>query len=59
MSGLSGGDKIICPGVAGIETIRQNHGPVGGFGPDLKPNASIGYLLNEGNMRARQGKELE
>ena len=57
MSGLSGGGKIICPGVAGIETIRQNHGPVGGFGPDLEPNATTGYLLNECNILRLDAEE--
>ena len=50
MYGFSGGGKIICPGVSGIETIRQNHGPLGGFGPGLKPHASTGYLVNDGNI---------
>lgn len=50
MTGFSGGAKMICPGVAGIETIRHNHGPIGGFGPGLEPHSSTGYLNNEGNI---------
>jgi lactate racemase len=50
MSGFSGGGKIISPGVAGIETIRYNHGSVGGFSPGQKPHSSTGYMVNEGNV---------
>lgn len=49
LTGLSGGGKIISPGVAGIETIRHNHGDVGGFGPGRTPCETTGYLCNEGN----------
>jgi len=49
LAGLSGGGKIISPGVAGIETIKYNHGDVGGFGPDLTPCKTTGYLKNEKN----------
>jgi nickel-dependent lactate racemase len=51
MSGFSGGGKIISPGVAGIETIRTNHGSLGGFGPGLKPHPTTGYLCNENILR--------
>ncbi|MFA5870260.1 MAG: lactate racemase domain-containing protein, partial [Candidatus Bathyarchaeia archaeon] len=57
MSGFSGGGKIISPGVAGIETIRRNHGPLGGFGPGLKPHASTGYLVNDGNILRLDAEE--
>jgi len=57
MSGFSGGGKIISPGVAGIETIRANHGPLGGFGPGLKPHASTGYLVNDGNILRLDAEE--
>jgi len=50
MTGFSGGGKIICPGVAGIETIKHNHGTVGGFGPGLVPHSSTGYLMNDENV---------
>jgi nickel-dependent lactate racemase len=49
LTGLSGGGKIINPGVAGIETIKYNHGDIGGFGPELTPCESTGYLSNEDN----------
>lgn len=49
LTGLSGGGKLISPGVAGIETIRYNHGILGGFGPGLTPNPSTGYLRYEDN----------
>jgi lactate racemase len=57
MSGFSGGGKIISPGVAGIETIRANHGSVGGFGPLLKPHPSTGYLVNDGNVLRLDAEE--
>ena len=57
MSGFSGGGKMICPGVAGIETIRHNHGPVGGFGPGLKPHQSTGYMLNDANILRLDAEE--
>lgn len=44
LTGLSGGGKLISPGVAGIETIKFNHGNIGGFGPGLTPNKTTGYL---------------
>jgi nickel-dependent lactate racemase len=50
MTGFSGGGKMICPGVSGIETIRYNHGVVGGFAPGLKPHSSTGYLKNDDNV---------
>jgi nickel-dependent lactate racemase len=37
LMGMSGGGKIISPGVVGMETIRHNHGFLGGFGPDMTP----------------------
>ena len=48
--GFSGGGKIISPGVAGIETIRYNHGDLGGFGLDYTPHPSTGYLTCEENV---------
>ncbi|MBN2334278.1 DUF2088 domain-containing protein [Candidatus Bathyarchaeota archaeon] len=49
LAGLSGGGKLISPGVAGVETIRFNHGEVGGFGPGRTPHKSTGYLKNDMN----------
>jgi nickel-dependent lactate racemase len=49
LTGLSGGGKIISPGVSGIETIKYNHGDIGGFGPGFSPCESTGYLRNENN----------
>ncbi len=49
LTGLSGGGKMISPGVAGMETIKYNHGEIGGFGPGLTPCKSTGYLMNEDN----------
>jgi nickel-dependent lactate racemase len=57
MSGFSGGGKIISPGVAGIETIRTNHGPLGGFGPGLKPHPTTGYLCNDENVLRLDAEE--
>jgi nickel-dependent lactate racemase len=57
LTGFSGGGKIISPGVAGIETIRYNHGELGGFGPDLTPHPSSGYLKNEGNVLRLDAEE--
>ncbi len=57
MSGFSGGGKIISPGVAGIETIRQNHGHLGGFGPGLNPHPSTGYMVNDGNVLRLDAEE--
>ena len=57
MSGFSGGGKIINPGVSGIETIRHNHGPVGGFGPGLKPHPSTGYMVNDSNILRLDAEE--
>jgi nickel-dependent lactate racemase len=50
MAGFSAGGKIISPGVVGMETIRYNHGPVGGFGPGITPHQSTGYLKNKENI---------
>lgn len=50
LTGFSGGGKIISPGVAGIETIRYNHGELGGFGPGHTPHPSTGYLENDTNI---------
>ena len=49
LTGLSGGGKMISPGVCGMETIKYNHGDIGGFGPGLTPCMSTGYLMNEEN----------
>jgi nickel-dependent lactate racemase len=49
LTGLSGGGKMISPGVCGMETIKYNHGDIGGFGPGLTPCKSTGYLMNEDN----------
>ena len=57
LMGFSGGGKIISPGVAGIATIRHNHGPLGGFGPDLTPHETTGYLKNEGNVMRLDAEE--
>jgi nickel-dependent lactate racemase len=50
LTGFSGGGKIISPGVAGIETIRSNHGELGGFGPNYTPHSSTGYLTCDENL---------
>jgi nickel-dependent lactate racemase len=57
LMGMSGGGKIISPGVAGIKTIRHNHGPLGGFGPDLTPHKSTGYMMNDGNIMRLDAEE--
>jgi nickel-dependent lactate racemase len=49
LTGLSGGGKMISPGVVGVETIKYNHGDVGGFGPGLTPCETTGYLSYESN----------
>ncbi|MBD3172726.1 DUF2088 domain-containing protein [Candidatus Bathyarchaeota archaeon] len=49
LTGFSGGGKMISPGVAGMETIKFNHGEVGGFGPGLTPCETTGYLNNNEN----------
>jgi nickel-dependent lactate racemase len=49
-TGFSGGGKIISPGVAGIETIRHNHGDLGGFGLDYTPHPSTGFLKCDENV---------
>jgi nickel-dependent lactate racemase len=50
LTGFSGGGKVISPGVAGIKTIRHNHGTLGGFGPNLTPHETTGYLRNDENV---------
>jgi nickel-dependent lactate racemase len=57
LTGFSGGGKLISPGVAGIETIRYNHGVIGGFGPDLTPNPTTGFLQNELNEMRLDAEE--
>ena len=57
LTGLSGGGKIISPGVAGVETIRYNHGNVGGFGPGLTPHETTGYLRNDDNVMRLDAEE--
>ncbi|MFC1803128.1 lactate racemase domain-containing protein [Thermoproteota archaeon] len=57
LSGFSGGGKLISPGVAGIETIRYNHGEIGGFGPGMKPHESTGYLKNDENIMRMDAEE--
>jgi len=57
LTGFSGGGKLISPGVAGIETIRYNHGTLGGFGPGLTPHPSTGYMKNEGNVMRLDAEE--
>ncbi len=49
LTGYSGGGKMISPGVAGMETIKHNHGDIGGFGPGLTPCETTGYLSNNHN----------
>jgi nickel-dependent lactate racemase len=61
LTGLSGGGKLISPGVAGIETIKYNHGKIGGFGPGLTPNKSTGYLRyidNEMRLDAEEAAKM-
>ena len=57
LMGLSGGGKLISPGVAGIETIRYNHGNIGGFGPGLTPHETTGYLCNDDNVMRLDAEE--
>jgi len=57
MFGFSGGGKIICPGVAGIETIKHNHGNVGGYGPGFSAHTSTGYLMAQGNILREDSEE--
>jgi nickel-dependent lactate racemase len=57
LTGFSGGGKIISPGVAGIETIKYNHGKLGGFGPGLNPHPTTGYLKNEKNVMRLDSEE--
>jgi nickel-dependent lactate racemase len=49
LTGMSGGGKMISPGVVGLETIKYNHGDVGGFGPGLTRCETTGYLSYETN----------
>ncbi len=49
LTGMSGGGKMISPGVVGLETIKYNHGDIGGFGPGLTPCPTTGYLSYETN----------
>jgi len=49
LTGYSGGGKMISPGVAGMKTIKYNHGDIGGFGPGLTPCKTTGYLSNDAN----------
>jgi nickel-dependent lactate racemase len=49
LTGMSGGGKIISPGVVGLQTIKFNHGDIGGFGPGLTPCETSGYLNNKSN----------
>ncbi|HUS77859.1 MAG TPA: lactate racemase domain-containing protein [Patescibacteria group bacterium] len=57
LMGMSGGGKIILPGVTGIESIEHNHGALGGFGPGLTPHPSTGYLRNDGNVMRLDAEE--
>jgi nickel-dependent lactate racemase len=57
LTGFSGGGKIISPGVAGIETIRYNHGDLGGFGQGLTPHPSTGYMKNDNNVMRLDAEE--
>ena len=57
LTGLSGGGKLISPGVAGVETIRFNHGNLGGFGPGLTPHETTGYLCNDDNVMRLDAEE--
>ena len=57
LTGMSGGGKIISPGVVGVETIRYNHGNVGGFGPGLTPHETTGYLRNDDNVMRLDAEE--
>ncbi len=56
-TGFSGGGKIIGPGVAGIETIRHNHGDLGGFGLDYTPHPSTGFLKCDENVMRLDAEE--
>ena len=58
LMGFTGGGKMIMPGISGIDSIRHNHGDIGGFGPGLTPHASTGYLMNEGNMMRLDAEEV-
>ncbi len=57
LMGFSGGGKIISPGVAGVETIRYNHGSIGGFGPGLTPHETTGYLRYVDNVMRLDAEE--
>jgi nickel-dependent lactate racemase len=57
LTGLSGGGKIISPGIAGIKTIHYNHGVLGGFGPHFTPHPTTGYLKNEENVMRLDAEE--
>jgi len=58
MFGFSGGGKIICPGVSGIETIKHNHGNVGGYGPGFTPHPSTGHFKAQGNVLREDSEEV-
>ena len=58
LMGFSGGAKMIMPGIAGIDSIKYNHGDIGGFGPGLTPHPSTGYLKNEGNLMRLDAEEF-
>lgn len=57
LTGMSGGGKIISPGVVGVKTIHHNHGLLGGFGPGFTPHPSTGYMKNEGNVMRLDAEE--
>jgi nickel-dependent lactate racemase len=41
----------------GVETIRYNHGNIGGFGPGLTPHETTGYLRNDDNVMRLDAEE--
>lgn len=51
MAGYSGGRKLICPGVAGIETIRRWHGPAMIGHPRADCGILDGNPIHEENTR--------
>jgi nickel-dependent lactate racemase len=57
LAGFSGGGKLISPGVSGIETIKHNHGTIGGFGPENTPHVSTGYMRNDENILRLDAEE--
>lgn len=49
MAGYSGGRKVICPGIAGLETVKVWHGPDFLEHPNAAPGCLVGNPVHEEN----------